>query len=378
MDIRFHYYAINTLAQKAGFSGSDAQLLAEYSQFVDDYNMDGEICVENVPEFARHLAREEGSLWRFACVTTGFRDAGDYAQLPFRNRQRDILLPFHLIPPQSLKTKVEDSAAWRTQPETLKKPTLLRGLLEHAQTRYKAEPSRPHLIRLGLLLHIFADTYAHQKFCGYGGWWNYGAVVSADYHTVRDDDFDLPGGEFSAIARKNHAACGKESSEGRAFSQAVNGYDPVRNGFKAFYIAHAAFGWAPDDPTCFFRAVQQAKENSEDTFAYERKNREIFLDGAKVVFNFLRGCRNLGPVNESEWAPLKERVRDALLTSKTSSDTLDRRWKYYFPDIDYDYNMWRLFPRPKAPGAAVYAPEEDFFRYNAFAHAVRQAVKGES
>lgn len=363
MDIRFHYYVIKTLAAKAGFLGEDAQLLAEYSQFVDDYNLDGEMPMGSVPEFARHLAREEGPLWRFACVTTGFRDAGDYAQLALRSRQRDVLLPFHLIPPQSLKTKVESSAAWRTCPERLDQPTLLRGLLRHAQERYKKKPSRPNLIRLGLLAHIFADTYAHQKFCGYGGWWNYGVVAEAEYATVRDDDFDRDSPQQASPA----------AVQGLALGGAVGGHDPARDGFKSLFIAHSSFGWAPDDPTCRFTAEQQKEEGCEKLHKYERKNIDIFLEGAEVMFDFFRDCL-MTPAREADRRFMEEPLRSALLTSKTDVDTLDRRWKHYFPDIDYHYDMEKLFPRLKARNPAVYEATEDFFWFNVAADEVRRAV----
>lgn len=38
MDISFHYFAVKTVAFAAGFSEAEAQRIAEFSQFIDDFN----------------------------------------------------------------------------------------------------------------------------------------------------------------------------------------------------------------------------------------------------------------------------------------------------------------------------------------------------
>ncbi|MDR0933863.1 MAG: hypothetical protein LBM56_02070, partial [Burkholderiaceae bacterium] len=167
MDINFHYFAIKSLAVYAGFSPEDAQTVAEYSQFVDDYNRTGTVQFEEIPEFARHLAKKNGTSWHLYCVTTGFSNFMDMAGLIRPSHQRHICIPFHFSPPQPLNAPVADDTLWRTEPETLQKPTLLRGLLEQAESRYRQNPAaRENLIGLAILLHIFADTYAHQQFSG--------------------------------------------------------------------------------------------------------------------------------------------------------------------------------------------------------------------
>ena len=37
MNINFHYYTVRALGQLAGFPPEEAQLIAEYPQFIDDY-----------------------------------------------------------------------------------------------------------------------------------------------------------------------------------------------------------------------------------------------------------------------------------------------------------------------------------------------------
>ena len=38
MDISFHYFAVKTVAFAAGFSEAEAQRIAEFSQFINDFN----------------------------------------------------------------------------------------------------------------------------------------------------------------------------------------------------------------------------------------------------------------------------------------------------------------------------------------------------
>ena len=45
MDINFHYYTVKALAVYAGFSEEYSQLIAEYSQFTDDYSLRGTLSV---------------------------------------------------------------------------------------------------------------------------------------------------------------------------------------------------------------------------------------------------------------------------------------------------------------------------------------------
>ena len=57
MDITFHYFAVKTLALEAGFPGAEAQRLAAFSQFVDDFDRRGSLYCGNVPRYIR-LSRD--------------------------------------------------------------------------------------------------------------------------------------------------------------------------------------------------------------------------------------------------------------------------------------------------------------------------------
>lgn len=87
MDINFHYYAVKTLAIHAGFDEECAQIIARYSQFVDDFTIYKTMVLDNVPTFARHLAKPYKGKWLFTPVTTGFDSWFEMARLALEQNQ---------------------------------------------------------------------------------------------------------------------------------------------------------------------------------------------------------------------------------------------------------------------------------------------------
>jgi len=342
MDINFHYFAVKSLAVRAGFSPEEAQTLAEYSQLVDDYNRSGTVSFTDVPEFARHLAKKKGEQWDFHCVTTGFSNLIDMAELLRSSRQRHICIPFHFIPPQALNVSVKDEAAWRTEPETLQKDTVLRRLLQQAQTRYRESPAaHENLIHLALLLHIFADTYAHQRFSGYAGWWNHGFVLKERSHVEENE---------------------------RLFSTAEHMEpEPLEEQLQHFsiFVGHMSFGHTPDKSSSYFTAVQRSSPKSGLNLKYSRDNTETFLQASHVILNFLRACRALPPRADTAWAPISAALRQGFLTQETNVSRLAKHWRKHFPDIAYEYSLGKVLKRslrttPLLSAADTNAENTDF------------------
>lgn len=399
MDINFHYFAVKSLAVRAGFAPEEAQTLAEYSQLVDDYNRSGPVLFKDVPEFAQHLAKKRGAFWSFHCVTTGFSTLLDMAELMRIERQKFVCIPFHFITRQALNVPVADDAAWRTVPETLEEETVLHGLLRAARQRYQAAPAeRASLIGLALLLHIFADTYAHQRFCGFGGWWNHGFVTDKKWHTGKRQRLAT-----TALKHMGH------DSEGET---------PYHH---SIFVGHMSFGHAPDKSALCFSAQQKSGPKSGLDLKYTRDNTEVFLQAGRALWEYLRNCRGLQKGTESEWEPVASALRQGFLTEENNAAALAAHWRKFFPDITYSYSLGKVLRRSlrmghslmtagldgaadheeetleqifsplpaheeekKAPMSAalkdpvVTAVGEEFFWFNVFAKEVRDAVNGET
>ncbi|MCD8136345.1 MAG: hypothetical protein LUH01_10530 [Parabacteroides gordonii] len=373
MDINFHYYAVKTLAIRAGFLEEQGQIIANYSQFVDDFTSYMPMFLNEVPEFARHLCTKLPYGWFFSPVTTGFESWFDMARLITEQNQRTITIPFHFIPPHTKLNetkKGDERIAWRVVPAHLDTDSMIRDLLLTAKDKYLAKPNaRENLIRIGLLLHIFADTYAHQNFSGFWGWENYCLLTS-----VSDNKND--------------------KSVTDAYSPAI--YHQMLG------IGHTEANHAPDDSNVSFEMKMQFKENGKDEFLYGRSNTSEFCIASREIIDYLSSCLDRSPIPESEWEKLSPLLGNGFLTSFKNPALLNEHWKALFPDIQYHYNkdgmMNELLIRQsgtneffakngslirqlsnqgiEVESAIFQTKSDDFFHYNVIADEVRNFVNG--
>jgi len=143
MNVEFHYYSTALLAVKAGFSPPDAATLAYASQYVDHHNRALEIAAGTGTVFSRPT--QNYSFWDE--VTVG-----------------DVLMPFHFLPAgEGYPTVRRDGASSPFDVRPNSEPAK-RLLVEALKTR--------DLYRVGLALHTFSDTWAHQNFTARDEAWN--------------------------------------------------------------------------------------------------------------------------------------------------------------------------------------------------------------
>lgn len=144
MNIEFHYYTVYLLALRAGFQDSDAETIACSSQFVD----------HNIISYRAKT------------------DRGEYAIAPTQNYgfadeayTREVYVPFHFLPGtvEEPRARRHDGASnyFNTTPNSPRAKELLVTALK---TR------NPY--RIGIALHTYADTWAHQNFTGRLEPWN--------------------------------------------------------------------------------------------------------------------------------------------------------------------------------------------------------------
>lgn len=338
MNINFHYHTIKAAAIIAGFSEEDAQTIASYSQFVDDYSRFKRILLKKVPPFAKHLTTitEDGVL-QFNPVTTGFENLFETALLILEPNQKNILIPFHFIPPQPLTQKVKSRKEWRVKPtkiEDKSEPSLIRDLLLDAKEKYqKNRNDTANLIRIGLLLHIFSDTYAHQGFSGFENWENYAKLKNVkDNRTGKD------------ITKKYKP---------KFFSMTPS-------------LGHANIGHTADDTHISFTMKQKTgKYHLRYTETYSRNNTEEFLYTIYEIINYLRSCLEKEPLWGEEWKLLSIKFREGLLApyTNTKQKDLNTYWKVLFPNTQFYYNAETL---------CIF--NDAFFMYNVIADDIRKHV----
>ena len=134
----FHYHITAFLALKAGFQSEEAQVVAVSAQLPDHALR---------PETIRIPGKSTAYL---SPVTHhfGFWD---------REQERSIWMPFHFFPGASSDSARHDgrTSPFRVVPDSQPVKELL---VEALKTR--------NLYRVGIALHTYADTWAHQEFSG--------------------------------------------------------------------------------------------------------------------------------------------------------------------------------------------------------------------
>jgi hypothetical protein len=299
MDKSFHYYCIRVLAEKAGFPGEAAQTIAYASQYTDDATEHGKINVAGIPksfscerwdpekgEFdpicTAHAAKSWMSkLWKWA----KFYLKADV--------QRKILMPFHFIPPEGLRNGDAEIYNYVTQ----KNSPLANLVLDTALQRVKNASKSSHLlalIKLGIALHLYADSWAHDGFSG--------------RHNAKENDLKRirveEDGQFKAV-------------------------DPLATAvsYAAPDVGHSEAGSLPDETNKNWKA-----KYANQTGSMERSNTVEFLDAAETIYGKLM---EISPGQGMEWKDLSAKIGNCFNEAGA--------WDNTFPEIDFEYNRytWR-------------------------------------
>lgn len=140
MNRDFHFGIIYIVARVAGLSGKDAQVVAHACQYVDDSTVSGVL--------------------HFAAGQTYERFASAHSMLDYRNfrNRADKLVwaPFHFVP-GGVGLDFEERTTCRAD------SPIARRMMQRAIDA-RSRPNALH--RLGVTLHAYVDTWAHQGFIG--------------------------------------------------------------------------------------------------------------------------------------------------------------------------------------------------------------------
>lgn len=226
-------------------------------------------------------------------------------------------------------------------------------------------------MRIGMLLHTFADTYAHQNFSGFHGWENFSYLVKVTDNFNHDKDI-------------------------------TKDYNPDFYG-GIYSVGHANVNHAPDDTFASFEMsmVENGNQSKKESYTLHlsRSNAQVFADAAKQIFRYLYACQGKTEPTEEEWNTLREKlVRGFALHSKEVAE-LETKWHEICPDYPYHYNIDELWKNnlissgkqmsaqevrqmnegtgadQKQIDALIYqTATEDFFRYNLIAKEIRDQI----
>lgn len=148
MNKEFHYWITAMIADKAGFSNLEAEIIAYSSQYVDDNDQDIAVYdneFSSVASYQNHISQTMNIL------------------LP-RKDLCEIYPMFHFIPGDqgdAAKRKDGKTHPLNTTPDSSYANQIMKAALQVVKNN---EPTG--LYRLGIATHAFADTWAHQNFTG--------------------------------------------------------------------------------------------------------------------------------------------------------------------------------------------------------------------
>lgn len=388
MDISFHYYAVKTIASKAGFSEEDAQTIAQYSQYIDDYNPIFSRKYSNIPDWLIHkpgsdiYIADKFRLFNFRPVTTGFK-AIDALDMLTKRFQRNVISPFHFIPFDTERIKKGDNTAHPLKITNGGDGSEISEQLSKAKNHYQKligaegkdnDAVRRSLMHIGMLLHTFADTYAHQTFSGYNEKCNDKKIVQVIHNATRADITAAVSSDIKE-AREEYLVGAKETG-------------------KILEIGHMLAGHVPDWTHITFKMEYHDYIDNEKKI-YCRNNTECFTDAGLEVFDFLCECRNETPA-EDKRNQLSQKLYKAFaaadisklgLDTRARADKLNKTWSGVFPECSYEYDKLSIFD---GIAGKLFSAEnefedennlgktmsEDFYYFNSFAEDLLIALYG--
>lgn len=151
----FHYNAIKALAVLAGFNKDEAEIIAYASEYVDDAIDHKEIELSYEPKL--DFKRINGKLFDPVCTAhRGLQTIKAFND----NIQKMVYISFHFIP--ELK---DNKISYITQPNNNLSNIIVDKAIEELENT-SGEKRIQKLIKLGIAIHSYADTWSHQNFSG--------------------------------------------------------------------------------------------------------------------------------------------------------------------------------------------------------------------
>lgn len=381
MNINFHYYLVKALAIEAGLTEGEAQILALTSQMVDDVTPDffrGEQFATKKGNMLKIYVQDEPSDYFKENGMVGEIGDGYYQICPSITSfglldarkefyQLESVIPFHFF--------VEDYTEDPADRSTLRTKPALPGsflydsidaiignmvVIQNQGTGSQLQRTRD-LIRVGMLLHVFADTFAHDGFSGSQGWENKAKLIKI---------FDS-GLEERARAGLEH------------FSDRMGDLTACGHG----QISHL-----PDVCGAAFWYKYMASDGDGYVLNKCRYNRFIFEQCAWYIFEWFMKLAGAQQQAEERWEHIRKRLMDTacLVASEIDdvahADELAAIWAdNYFGDPNMacrlNYNMNYLFDQQEAgdiEGVPIYhfGNRENFYLFNEVTYDLRRCVMG--
>jgi hypothetical protein len=288
VQIDFHYNTIRVLTEKAGFSPEDSQIIAYASQYVDDAVDHKKMNVQGHLEILSK--RFTGST--FDPICTAHRGL-QFIKAFKEGVQNKIYIPFHFLP------DLEDNGDFCVKQNSKQSKELVQSAIVEL-SKSQGEKRIMNLIRLGIALHTYADSWAHQNFSG--------------RHNPKENNIGkielFNNGKWERITRLKQFE-----------------YNTLPD------IGHAEAASYPDQSHLKWRFVKEVENQ-----VYERDNTALFLDAAKNIINLFKGTNSL-----EFWSSIRTKLQECFSYQPDLIEDKFKKFQAVFPEIGfyYDANQWR-------------------------------------
>lgn len=238
MQIDFHHTVTYVLARLAGMTHADAIVVAYAAQYVDDATNSGTIQFKDGSKYERIASAHE-----IYDAKANIRDSSNY----------NSWVPFHFFPGNNgalpdNKDNIQPILKLFCQPDS----PIVNDLLNEVLSK---QNESNFLHRLGITIHVYADTWAHQRFAGITHMRNFTTNLNCINLNVGDNI--------------------------KVFGMKVIG-DTL-----GFGLGHGSAGTCPDIPFLEWKYI--------DGFGKPclRNNCQLFIDACKKIYMLIRRALNL-------------------------------------------------------------------------------------
>jgi hypothetical protein len=300
MNIDFHYCCIKTLAFKAGFAADEAEVIAYASQYTDDATEHKKIRVTGGPAWA--APQYDGAVIDPVCTAHGgsgrFTTLLKWARFYTKTAvQQKVLMPFHFVPPEAHGKGLRFDYVVQAKGRIAEK--LVQGACRYIGQGNSQDRRLYGLVKLGIALHSYADTFSHQGFSG--------------RHS--SDENDITGIRIRGSGQQWKAA---GLPEWFVYHVAPD-------------IGHSEAGSLPDDGHAVWSFRYANKAGPEGI----RDNPQVFLDAARRIFEIL--CDAAGKGQASHWDGMSTDIGKCIVGGR---DAWSKAFKGQL-SFEYDPLSWR-------------------------------------
>lgn len=160
MEIDFHHGTVYALSRMAGFTPDDAYIIAYSSQYVDDAGT--YFASQLLKVFEWHAVFfEDYGVFEYIDSSHAMYDIAMWKELD----QHKVWIPFHFLP-AGIGAQFIDKAlckkAWDIEAQWMN--PVAKDMVDEVVNNAGNYPWGLH--RLGITMHVLADTFAHQNFAG--------------------------------------------------------------------------------------------------------------------------------------------------------------------------------------------------------------------